>query len=344
VRVGIITRHLGLPVGFGTYATNLLQTLAQMDNDNDYVVYAPGWNEVPELGDRFRVRRFPVPRSRALLNAWDLTAAPAAAISDRVDQIHYLHPAYPAANPRRPVVVNLLDAIGWVVPGYKLPQPYERLERRAARKADLILTLSESARDDIARALSVDRDRIRVTYLGGPQNKGLTDRQTGDYFLFVGGTEKRKNLRTVLEALDGFELKVVGPYKQSPVHDERVERDGVEYLGHVSADELARLYREATALVFPSLYEGFGLPIVEAMAHRTPVIASNVSSIPEIAKDAALLVDPNDTDALRDAMRRVATDAQLREELVRKGEAVARTFTWEATARATLAEYGELCG
>lgn len=344
MRIGIITRHLGLPVGFGTYATNLLQTLAEIDHDNDYVVYAPRWNDVPKLDGRFNVRRFPVPRSRALLNAWDLTAAPAAAISDRVDLIHYLHPAYPAAKPRRPVVVNLLDAIGWVVPGYKLPQPYDWLERRAARHASLVLTLSKSARADIARVLGVTSNRIRVTYLGCPPDEGVPSRQTGNYFLFVGGTEKRKNLRTVLDALDGFKLKVVGPYNQSPVHDERVERPGVEYLGYVSADELARLYRDATALVFPSLYEGFGLPVVEAMTHHTPVIASNVSSIPEIAKDAALLVDPHDTDALRDAMQRVAGDAQLREELVRKGDDVARGFTWEATARATLAAYGELCG
>jgi glycosyltransferase involved in cell wall biosynthesis len=348
VRVGLITRHLGLPVGFGTYATNLLTTLDALDADNEYVVYAPRWNDVPPLGPRFRVRRFPVPEVRSALTAWDLTVAPAAALRDRVDLLHYLHPAYPAANPRRPVVVNLLDAIGWVVPGYRLPQPYERLERRAASKADLVLTLSESARDDINRVLGVPRERIRVTYLGAP-DKGPTDRQTGDtpYFLFVGGTEKRKNLRAVLQAfsgIDGIGLKVVGRSEPSPIHDARSDQPGVEWLGHVDADELARLYANATALVFPSLYEGFGLPVVEAMARRTPVIASNVSSIPEIAQDAALLVDPNDTAAIGDAMRRVAADAALRADLVERGSQVAARFTWEATARATLAAYEELCG
>lgn len=348
MKVGLITRHLGLPVGFGTYATNLLTTLDALGGDNDYFVYAPRWNDVPPLGSRFRVRRFPVPQVRSALTAWDLTAAPATAAGDRVDLVHYLHPAYPAVNPRRPVVVNLLDAIGWVVPGYKLPQPYEWLERRAARKADLVLTLSESARDDINRVLGVPRERVRVTYLGAPVD-GEAPARTGDspYFLFVGGTEKRKNLRAVLEAfreLDGMRLVVVGRSEPSPIHDARSDQPGVEWAGHVSPGELARLYAGATALVFPSRYEGFGLPVVEAMARHTPVIASNVSSLPEVARGAALLVDPDDVAGILAAMRRVAADASLRQDLAERGAQVAAEFTWEATARATLAAYEELCG
>ena len=343
MKVGIITRHLGLPVGFGTYGENLLRTLARIGTENEYLVYVPRWNDVPDLG--FRIRRFPVPELRSALGAWDLSVAPAAAARDQVDLIHYLHPAYPALNPRRPVAVNLLDAIGWVVPGYKLPQPYERLERRAARKADLVLTLSESARDDIRRVLGVPRERIRVTYLGAPAvTPGPHAKER--YFLFVGGTERRKNLHKVLEAFsgfDGYELRVVGRTEPSPIHDVRTDQPRVKWLGHVTADELERLYANAIALVFPSLYEGFGLPVVEAMARSTPVIAGNVSSVPEVAKDAALLVDPNDAGAIRDAMRRIADDASLRAELVKRGCEVASGFTWEQTARATLAAYEALC-
>ena len=347
MKIGLITRHLGLPVGFGTYATNLLRTLDAIDQQNEYVVYAPAWNDVPELGSRFRIRRFPVPQVRSALNIWDLTLAPAAALRDRVDLVHYLHPAYPAAPPRRPVVVNLLDAIGWVVDGYRLPQPYERLERRAARKADLVLTLSESARHDISRVLEVPRERIRVTYLGAPAADVRPAVPDEPYFLFVGGTEKRKNLRAVLDAMagrDGMRLRVVGPTDPSPVHDARREQPGVEWLGYVGRDALAQLYAGATALVFPSLYEGFGLPVVEAMARGTAVIASNVSSIPEIAGDAALLVDPGSPAEIGAAMERVAGDEQLRAELIERGRRVAARFTWDATARATLAAYGELCG
>ena len=348
MKIALITRHLGLPVGFGTYSRNLLTALDALDTDHEYVVYAPAWNEVPPVGERFRVRRFPVPRSRALLNAWDLTQAPAAAVRDRVQLVHYLHPAYPAADPRRPIVVNLLDAIGWVVPGYRLPQPYEWLERRAATRADLVLTLSESARDDIGRVLGVPRERIRVTYLGAPPVDPQADAPPVDppYFLFVGGTERRKNLCAVLEAfagLDGIRLRVVGPSAPSPIHDPRPDHENVDWVGYVDAAELERLYRGAAALVFPSLYEGFGLPVVEAMARRTPVIASNVSSIPEIAHDAAILVDPNDPSAIRAAMQRVLAEPALRSELTTRGAQIAGGFTWDATARATLAAYQELC-
>jgi glycosyltransferase involved in cell wall biosynthesis len=349
VRVGVITRHLGLPVGFGTYAGKLLTTLDRVGSEHEYVVYAPKWNDVPQLGGQFRVRRFPVPRVRSALTGWDLTLAPAAARRDRVDVLHYLHPAYPAINPGRPTVVNLLDAIGWVLPGYRLPQPYELLERRAARRADLVLTLSESARQDISRILGVPRERIRVTYLGAPPVDAPADdrEETGaPFFLFVGGTERRKNLRAVLEAfagIDGMRLLVVGPHSPSPIRDARTDQAGVEWLGHVADAELERLYRGATALVFPSLYEGFGLPVVEAMARRTPVIASNSSSIPEVAGDAAILVDPRDSQAIRDAMQRIAGDSGLQAELTARGVEVARRFSWEATARATLAAYDELC-
>lgn len=345
VRIGLVTRHLGLPVGIGTYAVNLLRAIDELDHDNEYVIYAPAWNRIPALGSRFRARSLPVPRLRSALYLWDLTLPASLATHDRLDLLHYLHPGYPARRPRPRVVVNQLDAIGWVVPGYRLPQPYEWLERRAALRADLVLTLSQSARSDLARAVGVPRERIRVTYLGSPPIEDQSQPRE-PYFLFVGGTERRKNLQLVLRALrglDGFELRVVGPHESSPVHDERTEQEGVRWLGHVRDRELAELYRRATALVFPSRYEGFGLPIVEAMARATPVIAAETSSIPEVARGAAILVDPGNAEALREAMRRVATDAELRADLTARGREVARAFSWRQTARATLAAYDELC-
>jgi glycosyltransferase involved in cell wall biosynthesis len=361
VRIGLVTRHLGLPVGLGTYVSNLLRALDRRDDDHEYFVYTPTWNDVPTLGPRFRVRRSHVPRGSPAARAlWDLTVPAIAAAREPVDLVHYLHPALPAVSPGRPMIVNLLDAIGWVVPGYRQPQPYEWLERRAAHRADLVLTLSESARTDLERVLGLSRAKIRVTYLGAPpvdpepsppRDPELSPpRDPGPssppYFLFVGGTEKRKNLGAVLDAfrsLDGFELRVVGPHTATPVHDARREQSGVRWLGFVGAEELVELYRHATALVFPSRYEGFGLPVLEAMARRTPVIASNRSSIPEVACGAALLVDPDDVDGLRDAMRRVATEAGLGAELIRRGVEVASGFSWDQTAHATVAAYEELC-
>jgi alpha-1,3-rhamnosyl/mannosyltransferase len=345
VRIGLVARFLGLPIGLGTYAVNLLSALDRLDDEHEYFIYTPAWNEVPPLGRRFRIRRSHVPRrSRAALTLWDLTLPAVAAAREPVDLLHYLHVAFPPFSPSYPVVINLLDAIPWVVPGYRLPKPYDLLEQRAVRRADLVLTLSESAREDIESVFGLPRTKIRVTYLGSPPLDPEPS-PTEPYFLFVGGTEKRKNLGAVLQAFssfEGFELRVVGAHTASPVHDARRAQTGVRWLGHVSEEELVQLYRHATALVFPSLYEGFGLPILEAMARRTPVIAANRSSIPEVARGAAILVDPDDIDALRDAMRRVADDEALSEQLTRRGAEVVSGFSWDQTARATVAAYEEL--
>lgn len=345
MRIGLVARFLGLPIGLGTYAVNLLQALDRREDEHEYFVYTPTWNELPPLGPRFHVRRSYAPRgSRAALTLWDQTLPAVAAAREPVDLVHYLHPAGPPFSPGCPVVVNLLDAIRWVVPGYRLPYPYDWLERRAVRRADLLLTLSESARTDIERVLGIPRAKIRVTYLGGPPlDPEPSSKQP--YFLFVGGTEKRKNLGAVLEAfesIEGFELRVVGANETSPVHDGRREQSGVRWLGHVSEEELVELYRHATALVFPSNYEGFGLPILEAMARRTPVIASTSSSLPEVARGAAILLDPGDVEGLRDAMRRVASEPGLSAEMVERGAEVVGSFSWDETARATVAAYEEL--
>jgi glycosyltransferase involved in cell wall biosynthesis len=336
-----------MPVGLGTYAGNLVRALDSHEDEHRYFIYTPAWNEVPALSARFRVRRSRVPRrSRAALTLWDMTSPAVAAARDRVDVLHYLHAAFPAVSPGRPVAVNVLDAISWVLPGYRPPQPYAWLERRAAKRADLVLTLSESARGDLERVLQLARAKIRITYLGAPPLDPEPSSKE-PYFLFVGGSEKRKNLAAALDAfasLDGFELRVVGSHTASPVHDARREQPGVRWLGHVGEDELAELYRHATALVFPSRYEGFGLPLLEAMARHTAVIASNSSSIPEVARGAAILVDPDDVEGLRDAMRRVAGEAALREELTARGREVAAGFSWSETANATVAAYEELLG
>lgn len=345
MRIGLVARFLGLPIGLGTYAVNLLQALDRHEDEHEYFIYTPTWNDVPPLGPRFQIRTSHVPRgSRAAHTLWDQTLPAVAAAREPVDLVHYLHPAGPPFSPGRPVVVNLLDAIRWLVPGYRLPYPYDWLERRAVRRADLILTLSESARTDIERVLGISRAKIRVTYLGGPPLDPEPSSKE-PYFLFVGGTEKRKNLAAVLEAfksIEGFELRVVGQHKASPVHDARRDQSGVRWLGYIDEEELVELYRHATALVFPSRYEGFGLPVLEAMARRTPVIASNSSSIPEVARGAAILVDPDNIEGLRDAMRRVAAEPALRAELTERGAEIVSSFSWDETARATVSAYEEL--
>jgi glycosyltransferase involved in cell wall biosynthesis len=150
-------------------------------------------------------------------------------------------------------------------------------------------------------------------------------------------------------ALPRYRLVVVGPtlWRYSGLQQKINElglQDHVSILGYVADEDLPALYSAASLFAFPSLYEGFGLPVLEAMACRTPVVCSNSSSLPEVAADAAVLVDPTNTEALAEAMCSVLRDVDLKEELCRRGLQRAREFSWEKTARGTVAMYRELLG
>jgi glycosyltransferase involved in cell wall biosynthesis len=176
------------------------------------------------------------------------------------------------------------------------------------------------------------------------------------YILYVGSLEKRKNLPRLLQAyarlrqdLPGWKLVIVGArkWKSAPIFD-TLSRLGLEpyvhFTGFVEEDDLPALYNGADLFCFPSLYEGFGLPVLEAMACGTPVVTSSTSSLPEVAGEAALLVDPYDVEAIAAAMRRVLSDPELAQDLRARGLARAAQFTWERTARETIAVYERVLG
>lgn len=369
MKIGIITRHLDLPVGFGSYARNLLSALAAAAPEHEYFVYTPRPPRT-KLPKGFVNRPADVPERRSKLVWWEHWDAPRAAVRDGVDLIHYLNLAGPLPLTRRPVITNVLDAIQWAEPGYRLPRHYDALARRDVRVASHIITISHAAKIDLNRLLGVSLDKISVTQLAPNETPAaggrgrLRDKRTaavtsfikrGKFWLFVGGTEKRKNLRAVIEAYAQGDfpqrLAVVGPTDPSPVHDSKSEllalltpaqRRRVKFLGRVSDADLNRLYAKALALVFPTRYEGFGLPALEAMKHGTPVVTSDVSSLPEVVGEAALTVDPTDPNALADAMSRLAADAKLWARLVRLGTKNLKRFSWERTARETLAVYEKM--
>jgi len=171
------------------------------------------------------------------------------------------------------------------------------------------------------------------------------------YILYVGALESRKNLPRLLEAYTllrqwstGWRLVIVGArkWKSSPIFEtvQRLQLEShVTFTGYVADEHLPALYAGADLFAFPSLYEGFGLPVLEAMACGTPVVTSNSSSLPEVAGDAALLVDPYNVDEIAAAMRRILEDTNLAQELRMHGLARAAQFTWERTARETIEVY-----
>jgi glycosyltransferase involved in cell wall biosynthesis len=240
--------------------------------------------------------------------------------------------------------------------------------RRTARRAARIATVSEFSRQDLIRTYRLAPEKVAVTYNGvAPRftpRHGSNDetasvrRRFGierDFLLAVGSLQPRKNLARLIRAYarlreecESFTPQLVIAGRQLWLADEvfaeitrqRWARD-VIVTGYVADEELPALYRAASALVYPSLFEGFGLPPLEAMACGTPVVTSNTSSLPEVVGDAALKVDPYDESAIAQAMLTVTTDQQLRAHLREAGPQQARRFTWRAAAEKTLALYKE---
>jgi glycosyltransferase involved in cell wall biosynthesis len=266
--------------------------------------------------------------------------------------VHFQH-ALPLACPR-PAVVTIQDLSFERDPSV-MPTRDRLIFRtavpRSARRADRVLTISELTKRDLVELYGIPEQKIVVTPLAADPAFG-PDGPTPDgepYALFVGALQPRKDATTAIEALaligDGApRLVLVGPDKGGRAEAEQTAADlgladRVELRGHVPQEELAALYRGATCLVFPSLYEGFGLPVLEAMASGTPVVATTAGALPEVAGDAAILVDERNPVALAGGIERAIAD---HERLRAAGLDRASRYSWAETARLTLRVYREL--
>lgn len=272
--------------------------------------------------------------------------------------------------PRRArLTATMHDFTCWLLPETHSPANIaadKRFAERILKRADALIAVSEATRNDAVRILNLPPEKIRVIHHGvanaffraTPQDAGPVRCRYGiarSYLLFVGTIEPRKNLDLLLDAYRGlsssireeFELVLAGP--SGWAQNETLARllqppPGVRYLGYVPEADLPGLFAGATALVYPSLYEGFGFPVAQAMAAGTPVITSSVSALPEISGGAALLVDPRSEAALRKAMQDLLTSPLQRETLIALGRSNARRFSWPECARESLRFFEEVSG
>jgi glycosyltransferase involved in cell wall biosynthesis len=261
--------------------------------------------------------------------------------------------------------LSFLRQPGWYVRG--LQSYLETAVPRSVRRADLILADSNCTRDDLIDLLGVPRERVRVLYPGVERRfRPIADASVLDamrrryrlpdcFLLSVGTLQPRKNYERLVEAFArvgretrrDIHLVIVGDkgWMYDGIYQEVVDRGletQVRLLGFVDDDHLPALYNLADVFVFPSLYEGFGIPPLEAMACGTPVVASNAASLPEVVGNAGLMVDPLDPESIATAILSVLTDYDMRADLIRRGLAQASQFTWQAAAGVLLDEFERL--
>ncbi len=220
---------------------------------------------------------------------------------------------------------------------------YEYSTYASTRRAERIATVSEHVRRDVLNSLRVHPDRVITVHNGVDKPASSVPRAQTPYVLCVGGFERRKNVTAVFTAMRrywerfdrGLELRLTGDKKQLDAADlSQLPDDApIRFLGDIDDDDLSAQYTSARLLLTLSRDEGFGLPVLEAMAHRCPVVAASMSSLPEVVGDAGFLVHPDDPDATVGAVRRVHTDASLRTDLIQRGIARVRLFGWDRTAR-----------
>jgi len=366
MRIGINALPLSrVRAGAARVVWSILEELHENDPENSYYLYSDRDFELPWEGARWQ-KKIWSPLRFLPGTLWLQTVGRRMIIRDRLDLFWGSNNLLPLGLPRELAkVVSIYDLI---LPLYaKYADPLSRsmhwlFAARSARQADRIIADSHSTARDLHRIYGISESKIEVIHLGvSPAFKPQDPRAAAeyvarqyktskDYILTVGTLGPHKNLITLVKAMKAvrdrgalsFELLVVGAKgrKKSQVLEvirtSGLTDNDIRFLGFVPDEDLPMLYSGSSLFVLPSLYEGFGLPLAEAMACGVPVIASNTSSIPEVAGDAGLLVPPTEPEAFAEAILRVRSDQALRKAMIEKGLKQAGSFRWDKAARQTL--------
>lgn len=277
---------------------------------------------------------------------------------ENLDLMHFPHYNVPLGY-RRPFVVTVHDCIHLLFPKSRPAYFYAKtLMASACRRAEKVITDSENTKSDLLRLLNVPEKKIEVIFPGvadswikkqepsscEPEKGGMF---AGEFALYVGNVRPTKNVTTLVKAFEEASKKtpmklILAGKNSMPEWTEQYKgRQDILFLGEVSQQTIFRLYNKAKMFIFPSSYEGFGLPVLEAMASEVPVISSNASSLPEVAGDAALFFEPNDAQTLARHLSQLWESESLRGELIRKGRENVKRFRWETCVERTAQVYRE---
>lgn len=353
--------------GITNYVRGLIDGLSQIDQTNEYILYQNSI-EAEEKQSSYPAN-FRIKTIRSLPIVWKQWAVPRDIEKERLDLFHSPTSTIPMVR-KCPTVVTIFDLFTKINPSWfpaKVTIPLNILTGYAARHADLIITISESTKNDIIKYYNVLPEKIKVTYLAKDDVYSPIDDEEAlrsirskynikkDFILYVGSLFLFRNIPALLKAFSvlvhekGVDVNLVLVGRQfwqqfdlRELIDKLDIQEHVIYLGYAPYNDLPLLYNAAEAFVYPSLYEGFGIPPLEAMACGTPVITSNIASLPEVVGDAGILINPYSIDSLVEGLYRVLIDKDLQKELRRKGIERSKLFTWDKTAQATLEAYKQI--
>ncbi len=367
MKIGIDARMYGVSfTGIGRYTSELIENLAKLDNENEYVIFMrkDAFESFIPPNGRFKKVMADFPHYSFGEQIGFLKVIN----KEKLDLMHFTHFNAPIFY-NRPYIVTIHDLTLSFFPGKKMTNIFHRFAyhiviKNVTKKAKQIIAVSENTKKDLIKALKIKPEKISVIYNGVNPKFGDVDptprpdlmKKLGlqkPYFLYTGVWRDHKNIVGLIKAFDAFNkdvgsqynLVITGPhnptYNEIPntIRDLKIE-DDVHLVGLVAEADLFGLYKNALSYIFPSFYEGFGLPPLEAMQCGTPVAASNVSATPEVCGEGnALFFDPYNAEDMKNAMKTMATDPSVRQRLVDNGFERVKFFSWDKMTREVLNVY-----
>lgn len=355
--------------GIGTYTYQLINSLNKVDSTSSYLLFMPDSSEGSiNLNSNFRITGITENRRD---NFWDEINIPNILEDADIELYHVPQNGVGLPdNKKCSFVITLHDVIPCKMPetvSERYLKIFTEEMPHIVSQCDGIITVSNYSKKDIVETFNYPKEKIFVTELAAediyrPLNKDICKSLIKQYYsigenyiLYIGGFSPRKNIVGLIEAFSNFkskykkDIKLVIAGKQGISYSTYLKRvrelhveDSVIFPGFIPIEHLPYFYNAAELFVYPSFYEGFGLPPVEAMSCGAPVIASNITSIPEVLGDSAFLIDPYDANSLSDAMYRVLSDEKLRLKLIMKGFVRAAELNWKETARKTVIAYNKI--
>ena len=358
--------------GIARYTRNLVDSLLAADRTNEYLLFGYSVRKNHILRDFYnscrrqyanvnaKIFHFPQTAINTLWN--NMHTFPLESLIGKVDVFHSSDWIQPPSFAKKITTVH--DMIAFKYPHFSHPTIIATQKRRmnwVEKECDAVIADSETTKADIINFTSINEKRIHVVYPGVEkkfkkiQEKNILQVKSKykiykQYILTVGTLEPRKNTTSAIDAYNSLRKKM--PIENAPMlivvgkagwGDNTPHSTGVQYLGFVKDEDLPALYSGAQAFIYPSYYEGFGLPVLEAMACQCPVISSDRGSLSEIAAGSALIIDPKDGESIVKALVKILSDRNIRNKLILKGNEKAAEFNWKNTAKQILSVYKKLC-